>query len=54
MASGPAGLSRFLSFSFSCKLNKRRTNSTTVVASDSRAAVFSVLMGVCMILFTMP
>ena len=56
------GLRRFLSsFSsslqspcLSCRLNSRRTMSTTVVASGSRTAVFSVLMGVCMILLMMP
>src|ERR1035438_6814511 len=32
--------------SLSCRLNRRRTTSTTVVASDSFAAVFSVVMGV--------
>ena len=41
-------------FSFSCRLKSRRTRSTTVVACGSRAAVFRVLMGVCMILLTMP
>src|SRR5438876_2387163 len=39
---------------FSSRLNKRRTTSITVVASGSRAAVFRVLIGVCMILFTIP
>src|SRR5579862_3833958 len=39
---------------FSCKLKSRRTRSTTVVASESRAAVFKALMGVCIILFTIP
>src|SRR5208282_5913437 len=38
----------------SCKLNSLRTTSTTVVASDSFAAVFSVVMGVCMTLLMMP
>src|SRR5581483_1951881 len=40
--------------SFSRKLKSRRTRSTTVVASDSFAAVFSVLIGVCMILLMIP
>src|ERR1019366_10711587 len=42
------------SLSRSCRLNSRRTRSTTVVDSGSRAAVFKVLIGVCMILFTIP
>src|ERR1035441_685391 len=37
-----------------CRLKSRRTSSMTVVDSGSRAAVFRVLMGVCMILLTMP
>src|ERR1017187_9119527 len=37
-----------------CRLKRRRTRSMTVVDSGSRAAVFRVLMGVCMILLTMP
>src|SRR5580693_3219932 len=50
----PPDCAAFWSFSFSWRLNKRRTMSTTVVASESRAALFRVVMGVCMILFTMP
>src|ERR1700722_2266587 len=41
-------------FSLSCRLNSRRTTSITVVASASRAAVFSVVIGVCMTLLMMP
>ncbi len=42
------------SLSFSLRLNKRRTTSITVVASASLAAVFSVVIGVCMTLLMMP
>src|SRR5712671_1883891 len=36
------------------RLKSRRTTSITVVASASRAAVFSVVIGVCMTLLMMP
>src|ERR1700691_5666033 len=41
-------------FPLSCRLNNRRTTSITVVASASRAAVFRVVIGVCMTLLMMP
>src|SRR5579864_333288 len=40
--------------SFSRRLNRRRTTSTTVVASASFAAVFRVVIGVCITLLIMP
>src|ERR1700680_98500 len=42
------------SLSFFSRLNRRRTTSTIVVASDSLAAVFKVVIGVCMTLLMMP
>src|SRR5579872_4447 len=42
------------SFPFTCRLKRRRTTSTTVVASDSLAALFSVVIGVCITLLMMP
>src|SRR5271157_805714 len=50
----PLDLEAAASFSLSWRLKRRRTSSTTVVDSGSRAAVFRVLMGVCMILLMMP
>src|SRR5580700_7868261 len=41
-------------FCLPCRLNNLRTTSITVVASASRAAVFSVVIGVCMTLLMMP
>src|SRR5436309_870095 len=43
-----------ISFPFTCKLKRRFTTSTTVVASDSLAALFSVVIGVCITLLMMP
>src|SRR5579872_137712 len=49
-----ASLFAVLPASFSRKLNSRRTTSTTVVASDSLAALFNVVIGVCITLLMIP